>query len=131
MKGIVITMTRLKKTYLNALVNVYAEHPEVFPEDIDFSEFFEHELEALTKRRAKTDAAHAEFDAKLLEVLRGATKALSAMDVIRTGVFAEDISTQKIASGMARLVDSGEVEKIKGEKGILYQLATAEEVGAE
>lgn len=116
-------MTRLRKTYLNALADVYAVHPEVFPEDIDFNEFFTHELDILAKKKEKTVAAHNEFDTKLLEVLTKAGAPLSAMDVIRADEYFADLSTQKIASGMARLVRDGVVVKTKGEKGTVYALA--------
>lgn len=90
-------------------------------------DFIDHELELLAKKNASksnADAAHKEENAALtqtlLDYVRGSTEPVSAADLI---AHSDGLSSQKVSSLIAPLVDDGTVIKTKVKGKIYYTLA--------
>lgn len=93
---------------------------------LDMLGFIDHEIELLDKKATKTtltikQRANLEILNTIREVMRGAEKAVTISDLIKTEPL-KVFTTQKISALMKKLVDSGEVEKTQLKKVSYFAL---------
>ena len=96
------------------------------PDKLDMLGFIDHEIELLDKKATKTSLtikqrANLEILNTIREVMRGAEKAVTISDLIKTEPL-KVFTTQKISALMKKLVDSGEVEKTQLKKVSYFAL---------
>ena len=96
------------------------------PDKLDRLSFIDHEIELLDKKAMKTtltikQRANLEILNTIREVMRGAEKAVTISDLIKTEPL-KVFTTQKISALMKKLVDGGEVEKTQLKKVSYFTL---------